>query len=95
MAIEPTRVEGRDVGPVLLYALSTCIWCRRTKQLLQDLGVAYDYIDVDLLSDEERETIRTEVRRWNRRGSFPTLVVRGETGIGGFDEERIREVLGS
>ncbi|MCX7039766.1 MAG: glutaredoxin family protein, partial [Spirochaetes bacterium] len=32
-----------------MYTLSTCMWCRMAKNLLRDLGVGYEYVDVDLL----------------------------------------------
>src|SRR5512139_2692142 len=43
------HVEGNDKGKITLYALSTCIWCKKTKDLLSDLGAKYDYAYVDLL----------------------------------------------
>ncbi|MFQ5905703.1 MAG: glutaredoxin family protein [bacterium] len=43
------HVEGKKKGDVLLYALSTCGWCRKTKRLLEKLRVEYDYVYVDLL----------------------------------------------
>ena len=46
------HIEGKDKGKILLYSLSTCIWCRKTKELLERLGVSYDYIFVDLLDDD-------------------------------------------
>ena len=27
----------------MLYALSTCQWCHKTKVLLEELGIAFDY----------------------------------------------------
>ena len=44
--------ESRDVK---LYALSTCPFCRKVKALLKKHDVAYDYVDVDLQSREERK----------------------------------------
>ena len=53
-----TEPKGHIVGEhaehtVMLYALSTCIWCRKTRQLLEDEKVTYDYLYVDLLEGEE------------------------------------------
>lgn len=79
---------------VLLYALSTCIWCRKARQFLEDAQVSFDYVYVDLLDTDERERVKDEVREWNPRCSFPTLVVDGKECIVGFKEERIKEVLG-
>jgi len=52
--MQKKHVEGQDKGKVMLYALSACIWCNRTKKLLGELGVAYDYIDVDLLEPNDK-----------------------------------------
>ncbi|HAV41211.1 MAG TPA: glutaredoxin family protein [Acidobacteria bacterium] len=87
------QVEGRKAGKLMLYAISTCPWCQKTKTLLNELGVEYSYIDVDLVPEEEEDKIRREVERWNDRLSFPTLVIDDEEVIIGFQEERIRQVL--
>ena len=49
------HVSGKNMGHTMLYALSTCVWCKKTKQLLDDLGVEYDYVFVDLLEGADRE----------------------------------------
>lgn len=87
------HVDGDDRGTILLYALSTCQWCKKTKDLLTELGVAFDYIYVDLLEGEELEATFDEVKRYNPRVSFPTIII-GERCIVGFREEAIREALG-
>ena len=93
--MKPTQVPGTDRGKVLMFAISTCVWCRKTKRLLESLGVAHEYIDVDLLEGEEKERVVAELRRWNPRVSYPTIVINEETCICGYDERRVREELGS
>ena len=83
------HVDGKDVGRVMMYALSTCVWCKKTKALLNSLGVAYDYVDVDLLTGRERTDTVNEISRWNASRSFPTIVVNGETAIVGYDEIKL------
>jgi len=87
-------VSGEDRGDVFLYALSTCVWCKKTKALLNELGVAYRYLDVDLVSPGEREAVMREVARWNPQRNFPTLVIDGQRVIIGFKPEQIKEALG-
>jgi glutaredoxin len=87
------HVEGKNVGNIKLYALSTCGWCKKTKKLLADIGVAYDYIDVDLLEGKEKETVEAEIKKWNPRCSFPTIVINDKSCIIGFDEDRIKREL--
>lgn len=88
------HVPGKNKGKVMLYALSTCGWCRKTKKLLDEMGIEYHYVDVDLVKDEEKESARKEVMRWNPRCSFPTIVVNDQLSIVGFDEQKLREAIG-
>ena len=78
---------------VKLYTLSTCSHCRATKEFLDDCSVKYDFEDVDLLEGEERKAILEDVRKWNPKCSFPTIVI-GDKVIAGFKEDEIKEALG-
>jgi glutaredoxin len=78
----------------MLYALSTCQWCHKTKVLLEELGIAFDYEYVDLLEGGEQDEVMNAVERWNPSGSFPTLVIDNNRAIIGFREHEIREALG-
>jgi glutaredoxin-like protein NrdH len=86
------QVPGKDKGKITLYALSTCIWCKKTKTLLTDLEVAFQYIYVDLLKGSDRSEAIEQVKRYNPSSSFPTLVIE-EKSIVGFREKEIREAL--
>jgi len=88
-----TRIEGKNKGKVVLYAISTCMWCKKTKRLLNELGVQYDYIDVDLLTGEEKEEAKKEVLRWRKRAVYPLLVINDLYCIKSYDEEEIKEAL--
>ena len=78
---------------VKLYTLSTCSHCKATKEFLDQCSVKYDFEDVDLLEGEERKAILEDVRKWNPKCSFPTIVI-GDKVIAGFKENEIREALG-
>jgi|AGTN01.3.fsa_nt_gi Glutaredoxin and related proteins len=87
------KQPGKDCGDVKIYALSTCGWCRKTKAFLNDNGVAYSYMDVDLLAGDDREDAITQVKLFNPRCSFPTVVINGgESVIVGFDEEKLKDL---
>jgi glutaredoxin len=88
------HISGIDRGKVVMYGLSTCVWCKKTKKLLTDLGVDFDFIYVDKLEGEEENQAVDEVRRFNPSTSFPTTVINGEKAIVGFKEREIREALG-
>ncbi|PKL65207.1 MAG: glutaredoxin family protein [Methanomicrobiales archaeon HGW-Methanomicrobiales-3] len=93
MAVE--HVDGKNKGTVMLYALSTCGWCNKTKELLRQIGVAFDYSYVDLLDGTEQDNAIAQVEKFNPSGSFPTLVIDNKKVIVGFREQEIREALGS
>jgi glutaredoxin len=79
---------------VKLFALSTCGWCRKARTLLEENNVEYELVYVDELEGEEKEQVLQEVRKWNPRASFPTLVVDNSESVAGYKEERMKELLG-
>jgi glutaredoxin-like protein NrdH len=87
------HVKGKNAGNVMIYALSTCGWCRKTKGLLNDLGIEYSYTDVDQLQGDERDKVMETIRKWNPSCSFPTVVINDSKCIVGFKEDEIRNSL--
>ena len=83
-----------DPDGVTLYALSTCIWCRKTRRLLDSLGVDYRLIEMDLLPPAEQQEADNEVRRWSPVCSYPLLVLHARQVIQGYREDEIRKALG-
>ena len=79
--------------PVKVFSLSTCSHCKSTKKLLSDCTVQYDFIDVDLLEGDERKAILADVKQFNPRCSFPTIII-GDVVIVGHKEDKIKEALG-
>jgi glutaredoxin-like protein NrdH len=82
-----------DQPKVFLYALSTCGHCRAAKKLLDENGVKYDFVDVDLLPRDELRKILDEVSKVNPQRSFPTILI-GDKVIVGNRELEILEALG-
>jgi len=93
--MEMKHVEGDKNRELKLYTLSTCIWCKKTKELLREMNVGYDYVDIDLLIGHERDEAMEMLKRFNPRCSFPSLIIDNSLCIVGFDEKKIREALGS
>lgn len=85
-------VQGNSDKNITLYALSTCGWCKKTRQILDEMEMAYRYEYVDLLEGEEREEAIRIVSLWNPENSFPTLIV-GEEAVAGYKEDKIRKLL--
>ncbi|MBN2053313.1 glutaredoxin family protein [bacterium] len=79
---------------VTLYALSTCGWCKKTRLFLEENGIEYTCIYVDLLDPEEKGRVLDEMARVTPRRVYPTVIVDGGKAVVGFRENELREVLG-
>jgi len=92
--MELKHVDGENKGKVILFALSTCGWCKKVRMLLEDLEVEYEYIYVDLTFGDEREEAVKELEKFNPDVSFPTTIINDTDVIIGFEEEEIESKLG-
>jgi glutaredoxin-like protein NrdH len=91
---EFTKVEGRNLGDIRMFTLSTCGWCKKTKAFFRDHNVAFSYIDVDLLSFGEQDKILEQQRVYDPTESYPTIVVNSDYCIVGYDENKLKQLLG-
>ena len=47
--MELEHVNGENKGDILLFALSTCGWCKKTREHLEKLNLEYDFLLMYLL----------------------------------------------
>jgi len=78
---------------VKVYSLSTCSHCRSVKKFLSECMVKYEFTDVDMLKGEERKAILEDIKKYNPRCSFPTIII-GDSVIVGYKEKEIKKALG-
>lgn len=79
---------------VLLYALSTCIHCRHTREFLEKNKIEFNCTYIDKLEGEARNDALEKVREVNPRMSFPTMLIGPEhVVVVGFNPEAIIEAL--
>lgn len=89
-----SKVPGKKKErKVVIYALSTCVWCKMTKQFLKDNEVEYEYIDVDLSEEKEKEQIRQHIIEKGGSLSYPTILVDDTILITGFRKDLLKEHL--
>ena len=89
-----SKVSGKKNNhKVTLYALSTCVWCKLTKQFLSENSVEYEYIDVDLCDEDDKQKIRDVIQ--SKVGSliYPTTIVDDKIVITGFRKDKLKEAL--
>ena len=90
-----SKVSGKNnEHKVILYALSTCAWCKLTKQFLKDNDIEYKYVDVDLCEEEDKQKIRQHIQSKGGPLSYPTVIVDDNMLITGFRKDKLKEALG-
>jgi glutaredoxin len=87
------QVDGKEKGEVVLFALSTCGWCAKTKSLLGKLGVKYSYVDMDLLDWNEAELASKIIEEYSDHIAYPTIIINDNDCIIGYDPDKIKELL--
>ena len=89
-----SKVQGKNnKHKVTLYALSTCVWCKMTKQFLKDSNIEYEYVDVDLCTEEDKDKIRKHIVSKGGNLSYPSTIVDDKTLITGFRKDQLKEAL--
>ncbi len=68
--------------PVAMYSFTTCPFCRKAKDYLDENSIPYVTIELDLHPGNEGNEIRSELGRLTKRTSVPSIFVGGKC-IGG------------
>ena len=87
----PSEIKSQP--DVKIFSLSTCSHCKSAKKFLGECTIKYEFVDVDLLEGDERKAIIEDVKKFNPRCSFPTVII-GDKVIVGYKEKEIKEALG-
>ena len=80
------RKEGvQGDHDIVVYALSTCGFCKRALAFLDEKGLAYKYIYVDQIPLETKNEVKKILlERFNEHVSFPFAVIDDSTHLVGF-----------
>ena len=77
---------------VFMYTLSTCPWCKKTKQWFKDHDVHFEYIDFDLLDNEARRPHRDRIQKDGLKLSFPIVYI-DEEHVQGYNPDMYEKLL--
>jgi glutaredoxin-like protein NrdH len=89
-----SKVSGKNnKHKVFVYALSTCVWCKLTKEFLKENNVQYEFVDVDLADEKDKDKIHETIQNMGGMLSYPTIIVDDKVVINGFRKDKLKEVL--
>ena len=72
-------------NPVVVFSFTTCPFCRRAKDLLDEKGIDYQVLELDELEGNEGNEIRATLGRKTGRTSVPSIFIGGNY-IGGCND---------
>lgn len=75
-----------------MYTLSTCPWCRKTKQFFKDRNIPFEYVDYDLAEEKEQERILEEMSGYGGNTAFPFVMIDDKVIIG-YDPEKYSKLI--
>ncbi len=89
------HVEGsKKPRDVVVYALSTCGFCRRGLDFLKKQDIDFRYVYVDKLEPSQKQDLKHELnQKFKQRVLFPFVVLDDEEVMMGFKEQEWRRAL--
>jgi glutaredoxin len=92
LAKEVDGENGSDDN-ILIFTLSTCMWCKKCKTFLKDRNMKYKYIDVDKIDVKDKSAIINYLKeKYESRISYPFLVC--ESGhVVGYNPSKYEELF--
>jgi glutaredoxin len=82
------------MADITVYALSTCPYCRQARGYLTEHDVAFDVVELDKLTGQERADAVERVKQLSGGTSVP-VIVHGEQVIVGFDRSALERLAAS
>ncbi|MHA2297942.1 MAG: glutaredoxin family protein [Candidatus Hodarchaeales archaeon] len=94
--LEFTLEEGRNSSrDVVVYALSTCGFCRRALKFLRDNSIAFRFLYMDHLPIDVKNKLKLELKeKYDQRIVYPFMILdAGEQIITGYKEDEWKEIF--
>jgi glutaredoxin 3 len=72
---------------VVMFSFTTCPFCRKAKDLLDERNISYTAIELDTMDDTDNRgnIIRAQLGKLTKRTSMPNIFIRGQC-IGGCND---------
>ena len=77
---------------ITIYALSTCLWCRKTKKYFEDKKIPFEAVDYDKQDEARQEAMMKEMKEAGCSASFPFTRIGGDC-VQGYAPEEFEKLL--
>lgn len=83
------KEEGENNrGKIIVYALSTCAFCKKALKFLRDNSISFSYVYVDEFDFDTKSQIKKNLKeRYKEDVGFPYLILNDSKVIVGFTED--------
>ncbi|QEN09301.1 glutaredoxin [Oceanispirochaeta crateris] len=76
---------SRNKHQLRFMGLTTCSFCKKAKQFLDDNDFSYDYLYLDKIDPEDKKNLKIEfAAHFDKRLSYPTLIIDDKEILTGF-----------
>lgn len=79
---------------VVMYTLSTCPWCKKTKSFFAERNIPFEFTDYDKASKEEQQKIREVCSAYGEGIAFPFVMI-GDDVVVGYNPQKYMKLLES
>lgn len=79
---------------VVIYALSTCPWCRKAKKYFRDHNIPFEATDYDKADPATQQAIKDDCKAHGEEMSFPFVKV-DDNVVVGYAPEKYAKLLNS
>ncbi|MFW9903541.1 MAG: glutaredoxin domain-containing protein [Candidatus Thorarchaeota archaeon] len=91
-----TSVEGtkKQYQDIFLFAISTCMWCKKGKRWLNKKGYSYSYLDIDKIPVKEKNQLKKDIENvFGVKPRFPFLIVNKVKCDSGYNPDIWEELI--
>jgi glutaredoxin len=81
-----------SVDKVVIYALSTCPWCKKARKFFLEKDIIVEYLEYDKVDEETRKSIEEDCSHFMEELVFP-VVKAGENVVVGYDPKKYSSLL--
>ena len=91
ISIEGTKKQNHNI---FLFAISTCMWCKKGKRWLNKKGYSYSCLDIDKIPVKEKNQLKKDIESvFGVKPRFPFLIVNKVKYDAGYNPDIWEEII--